>query len=320
MNLPVPATKIHIQKAASILTAGGIVAIPTETVYGLAVNPENDGAVARLYTLKNRPAFNPLIIHVAHLALAEQWAKMTPLARNLADHFWPGPLTLVLDLRTPRSHLALAGLKTVAIRIPSSTQALDLLKAFSGAIAAPSANRSETLSPTTAHHVFKSFAGGAGPDMILDGGPSAFGLESTILDARGDVPILLRPGSLSLDRVHDVCGNPVILPHDLDAPDTILSPGQMRRHYAPRIPVRLNASSAGKDEAFLAFGPGGHDEQSYPTLNLSKTGNITEAASNLFSMLHTLEESGAIAIAIAPIPNTGLGLAINDRLTRAARS
>lgn len=309
----------HIQTAADGLRDGHVVAVPTETVYGLGADAANDRAVASVYRLKDRPSFNPLILHFLSMDQMTSWVHLTPLAYRLGGYFWPGPLTLVLDLIKPRFNLALGGLQTAAVRIPSHPVIRDVLKAFGGPIAAPSANKSERLSPTTAQHVLKCFAGADQPSMILDGGPCRHGLESTILDARGAVPILLRLGSLSIETVQTVCPT-IKVPEDFANPSAIQSPGQMRRHYAPRIPLRLDAHWVAPHEALLAFGPGPHPVGSFCTRNLSERGDVTEGASNLFAFLHDLEESGARGIAVTPIPGVGLGAAILDRLRRGALS
>lgn len=299
---------INIAQAARLIRAGGLVGMPTETVYGLAADAANGKAVASIYAAKGRPSFNPLISHVSGLKMGRKLAVFSPLAEELAHAFWPGPLTLVLPRAAdcPVSELVTAGLDTIAVRAPDHPVALALITAADTPLAAPSANPSERLSPTTARHV----AAGLGDklDVILDGGPCRAGVESTVVSLAGPRPALLRPGALARADIEAITG-------PLDAPgDTIASPGMLRRHYAPNARLRLNAEAPQPDEAFLAFGPTPHQAAA----NLSESGDLTEAASNLFSMLRHLDDAHA-RIAVAPIPHTGLGEAINDRLTRAAR-
>lgn len=298
-----------IARAADMLRAGKLVAMPTETVYGLAANAADDKAVARIYAAKGRPRFNPLIAHVADLEMAQREGVLRAQARALAEAFWPGPLTLVVTAASTGTvcDLARAGLDSIALRIPAHPTAQALLLAFGGPLVAPSANPSGQISPTIAEHVAQDMAEKV--DLILDGGRSHVGLESTIIDARGDTPALLRPGTLSaaeIERVWHGLKRPALTP---DAPQ---SPGQLLRHYAPQARLRLNAETHDADEAYLAFGA--RDG----TLNLSTSGDLTEAAANLFAMLRRLD-SQYERIAVAPIPEQGLGEAINDRLTRAAK-
>lgn len=304
-----------IIEARARILAGELVAIPTETVYGLAADATNDLAVAKIYDVKGRPTFNPLIIHVADIEMARRHVEISPLAERLAAEFWPGPLTLVLP-RKPGSTvslLAAAGLATLAVRAPRSDIAQALIRASGRPLAAPSANRSGAISPTTAAHVRDSL-GDMAP-LILDGGPCAVGVESTIVRIDGERVILLRPGGVARGDIERVTGKA------LDAPraTTIEAPGMMQSHYAPAAPLRLNAASPRRDEAFLAFGP----SPDYPhTLNLSRSGDLVEAAANLFAHLHALdrlcEARGLSGIACALVPAEGLGEAINDRLGRAA--
>ncbi|MEM6626857.1 MAG: L-threonylcarbamoyladenylate synthase [Pseudomonadota bacterium] len=310
-NLIRAADPSAIQEAAKILKGGGLVGLPTETVYGLAANAADDKAVARLYAAKGRPSFNPLISHVFSAAAAWEIAAPTPLARKLADAFWPGPLTLVLARRVDAqiSDLACAGLDTIAIRVPSHPTAQTLLTEFGGPIVAPSANPSGQLSPTTAAHV----ASGLGDkiDLILDGGPCEAGLESTVVDAQGDGPVLLRPGALPRGDMEAIVGSlktPVS-----SAGDTPTSPGMLLKHYAPDAALRINAETPRAGEAFLAFG----STTIETPYNLSPAGDLVEAAANLFAMLRDLD-ARYNQIAVARIPSEGLGEAINDRLTRAA--
>ncbi len=285
--------------------------MPTETVYGLAADATNGAAVASIYTAKGRPSFNPLISHVADLAMAESLAEFSPLARRLAERFWPGPLTLVLPRKStcPVHELATAGLPSIAVRQPQHIATLEIISRVGRPLAAPSANLSEQLSPTTAAHVAAGL--GSRIDLIIDGGPCSAGLESTIVAPGEDGAVMLRAGSLARSEIELLTG-PLRSP---DASKGIVSPGMLRRHYAPRGRLRLGATSVESGEAFLAFGapPSGVS----PVLNLSIRGDLAEAATNLFAMLRALDESHQ-SIAVAPIPNTGLGEAINDRLRRGA--
>lgn len=308
-----------IARAAGLLRAGRPVAFPTETVYGLGADATDDRAVAALFAAKDRPRFNPLIVHFADSADAEGEAAFDARAHRLAETLWPGPLTLVLP-RRPGSRLSLlvsAGLDTVAVRVPAHPTARRLLRAADVPIAAPSANRSGTVSPTTAQHVLESL-GGRIP-LILAGGRCAVGLESTVLDLSGETPLLLRPGAVTREEIAALIG-PVSLPVDLPEGDggtgARKSPGQLRSHYAPSVPVRLNARLAEPGEALLTFGP--DLRKGELVLNLSEKGDLTEAAANLFAMLRALDRPGVRAIAVVPIPEHGLGVAINDRLRRAA--
>ena len=306
-----PADTAAIAEAAGILRRGGLVAFPTETVYGLGADAGNDRAVAAIFAAKGRPQFNPLIVHVPGLREAEALAEFTPLARRLAHAFWPGAQTLVLP-RRPEAKLSLlvsAGLDTVALRAPSNAVARALLEAAGCAIAAPSANRSGSVSPTTAAHVAESLGGRV--DLILDGGPTAHGIESTVIGFEGDRPVLLRPGAVTREAIENIAG-----PLER-AGAKIASPGMLASHYAPHAPLRLNACEVSADEALLAFGA--HvPEGARAVLNLSPRGDLTEAAANLFAMLRELDAAGAARIAVMPIPAHGLGEAINDRLARAA--
>ncbi|MEO1553215.1 MAG: L-threonylcarbamoyladenylate synthase [Pseudomonadota bacterium] len=304
-------TPQSIGRALDCLRRGGLVAVPTETVYGLAANAADGEAVARLYAAKGRPSFNPLIAHIANLDMAEQQGVFSENTRALAEAFWPGPLTIVVDVAETCtvSDLARAGLDSIALRVPAHPETLNLISEFGAPLVAPSANPSGQISPTMAAHVAADMADKV--DMILDGGTCAAGIESTIIDARGEVPGLLRPGSLEADRIDTVW--PGLVRPELD-PDAPQSPGQLLRHYAPHAKLRLNASLVDPGEAFLGFG-----NTANATLNLSPGGHLEEAAANLFSMLRRLDAEFE-RIAVAPIPATGLGEAINDRLTRAAKS
>jgi L-threonylcarbamoyladenylate synthase len=301
--------------AAAHIRAGGLVAMPTETVYGLAADATNAAAIAALYALKGRPRFNPLIVHVASRADAEHLADFTPAARALAAAYWPGPLTLVLKACTDNAiaDLVTAGLDTLALRVPAHPMALALIASSGRPLAAPSANRSGRISPTTAAHVAADF--GAELPFILDGGATTLGLESTIIDASGPTPILLRPGALAAHEIEATLGQRLGRPaHNPLAPS---APGQLHSHYAPRALVRLNALDVRPNEVLLAFGtPLKTDGR--PALNLSPSGDLHEAAQRLFSALRQLDASGATTIAVMPIPDHGLGEAINDRLSRAA--
>ncbi|HWA31707.1 MAG TPA: L-threonylcarbamoyladenylate synthase [Rhizomicrobium sp.] len=300
-----------IARAGEIIRAGGLVAFPTETVYGLGADATNDLAVAAIFAAKGRPQFNPLIVHVPDIGVAEKIVTLTPLARKLAEAFWPGALTLVLS-RKPDSKLSLlvsAGLDTVAVRVPSGAVAQKLLRTVERPIAAPSANVSGNVSPTLAAHV----AGELGDqlDLILDDGAATLGLESTVIGFDGDKPVLLRLGAIAREDIEKVAG-PLAA-----AGENISSPGQLISHYAPRAALRLNAHDVSPGEALLAFGPHVPDGAAM-TLNLSAAGDLKEAAANLFAMLRELDASGAQAIAAMPVPERGLGEAINDRLRRAA--
>lgn len=303
--------------AAALLKAGKLVAFGTETVYGLGADACNGEAVAGIYAAKGRPSFNPLICHFANAELAFHYVTPTPLAEKLAAKFWPGPLTLVLPKvpGCPVSQLASAGLPTLAVRVPNHPMALALLREFAGPVAAPSANRSGRISPTSAAHVLADMQGLV--EAVLDSGPCAVGLESTILDLSGPHPVLLRPGGVSLEALEAEIGPINRATESSDAPK---APGMLLSHYAPSLPVRLNASSIAPDEALLAFGP--PLPGASLTFQLSAACNLHEAAANLFEGLHVLDEEaakhGLKRIAAMPIPAHGLGLAINDRLARAA--
>ena len=296
----------EIERAARALRDGGLVILPTETVYGLAGDASNPQAVAAIFEAKGRPRFNPLISHVADLAAAESIALFDDRARRLAERFWPGPLTLVLPVRPdgPVCDLARAGLDTVALRVPAHPLARRLLAAFGGPVVAPSANRSGRPSPTTFADAVEET--GASAATALDGGPCEVGLESTVV-ALLDQPRLLRPGAVTRAEIEALVG-----PLAAAEADAKRSPGRLARHYAPRAPVRLDAVAAEPGEAYLAFGPGDH------RWNLSPTGDLREAAARLFVYLREADRTDPIAIAIAPIPHEGLGEAINDRLKRAA--
>ncbi|MBN2752201.1 MAG: threonylcarbamoyl-AMP synthase [Rhodospirillaceae bacterium] len=313
MTQPVAASAETCREAGIRLKRGELVAFPTETVYGLGGNACESQAVAAIFAAKGRPAFNPLIVHVADLAMAQTLTVFSDAARVLAARFWPGPLTLVLPRReaTGLSDLVSAGLPSVAIRMPAHPVARAILLAAGCPVAAPSANPSGRISPTSAAHVADGL--GNRVAMIVDGGPCAVGVESTVLDLSGDSPRVLRPGGVTADEIAAVLGCPVDYAPAPVSGGALLSPGLMTSHYAPGLPVRLNAVEAAPGEALLGFGavPGA-------TLNLSPNGDTTEAAANLFAMLRALDTCAYRGIAVSPIPVAGLGIAINDRLMRAA--
>ena len=310
----VPATQEAIRHAAEALARGDIVAFPTETVYGLGANALDARAVAKVFAAKERPRFNPLIVHVPGLGEAEKYAVVTDTARMLAQAFWPGPLSLVLKKRPASGivDLVSAGLETIALRAPAHPVAQALLATVQLPIAAPSANRSGRISPTTAAHVEAELDDR--PAMILDGGRCPLGIESTVVAVLGDPPALLRPGALAREAIELVLGAPLAA---TAANHRGASPGQLETHYAPSTPLRLGAVSVAPDEALLAFG-GDVPAGARATINLSASGNLEEAAAKLFATLRDLDRSGATAIAVMPIPAHGLGEAINDRLQRAA--
>ena len=306
-----------IKHAATLLKAGKLVAFPTETVYGLGGNALSDDAVAGIYAAKGRPQFNPLIVHVRSLEDANHYVHFNENALKLAHHFWPGPLTLVLPRRKncTLSLLVSAGMDTVAVRMPAHPLAQALLHEAGIPIAAPSANRSGRISPTEAAHVQEEL--GARVAMILDGGPCHVGIESTVVDMTGDVPIVLRPGAVLIPALIAGSGN-----DHAQTPQHVRgykSPGMLASHYAPSRPVRLNATHVEQDEALLAFGHSIANHAQH-VLNLSPGGNLQEAAANLFRMLRALDTTDAKRIAVMPIPEEELGIAINDRLRRAAHT
>ena len=304
-----------IAQAATLLRQGRLVAIPTETVYGLGCDASNDDAVASIFAAKGRPQFNPLIVHGTSYEAMERYVAFSPLATKLGRHFWPGALTLVLPRKEDcgLSLLVSAGLKTVAVRVPAAKVSQAILEKAEVPVAAPSANFSGTISPTTAVHVKNSL--GSSVDLIVDDGACDLGLESTIVGFSGLDPVLLRPGAISAEDIEDVLQQPLIRTAHSDK--NPLSPGQLASHYAPRAQLRLNAADAKEHEAFLGFGPD-MPATGNPSINLSESGNLNQAAARLFSALHALDDSGVETIAVMPIPHSGLGEAINDRLTRAA--
>ncbi len=306
-----PAESAAIARAGRVLAEGGLVAFPTETVYGLGGDATSDSAVAAIFKAKGRPSFNPLIAHVCSLEQAAALVEITASAHRLAERFWPGPLTMVLKRRadSPVSLLASAGLDSVAVRMPDHPVALALIRAAGRPLAAPSANRSGRVSPTRAEHVAQCLEGRIA--MVLDGGPCRVGVESTVIDLSEDPPTLLRPGGITAEELEAVLGRP--LRRSAETPDAPRSPGQLESHYAPALPVRLNAARAEPGEALLGFGPAPDC-----VLNLSPKGDLSEAAAHLFAMLRALDRPDYRGIAVMPIPGRGLGLAINDRLKRAA--
>ena len=305
--------------AARVLAAGGLVAFPTETVYGLGADATSGPAVARLYDAKGRPAFNPLIAHVIDVTEAERLARFDADAARLAKAFWPGPLTLVLPKAAgcPVAELATAGLDTIAVRVPAHKVARDILVAFGKPVVAPSANRSGHVSPTCAEHVAADLAGRI--DLIIDGGATPVGVESTIIACLGE-PILLRPGGLPRAAIERALGRSLADPAPARGTGGPIAPGMLATHYAPRTWLRLNALRVAAGEALLAFGPVPAEgaERAACVLNLSARGDLVEAAANLFAHLRALDAAGAGAIAAMPVPREGLGEAINDRLERAA--
>ncbi|GAB4141055.1 MAG: L-threonylcarbamoyladenylate synthase [Sphingomonadales bacterium] len=305
----IPPTPQGITRAAAALADGALIGLPTETVYGLAANANDGQAVARIFDAKQRPRFNPLICHVSDMARAKQIGIFSSAAAALAARFWPGPLTLVVPRRpdAPVHDLVTAGLDSIALRVPAHPVARAVLAAFGGAIAAPSANRSGRLSPTRPAHVIADL--GEAVALVLDGGPCKVGLESTIVEMADDGIRILRPGAVTEDMLAAATGRPILSNVNNDQ---IKAPGQMASHYAPQAPVRLDAGSAKPGELLLGFGAVEGD------LNLSPAGDLVEAAANLFAMLHQLDQRQPTAIAVAPIPNRGLGKAIHDRLIRAA--
>ncbi|MDQ2632245.1 MAG: L-threonylcarbamoyladenylate synthase [Pseudomonadota bacterium] len=302
-------------RALALLEAGEVVAIPTETVYGLAGDATNGQAVARIFEAKGRPRFNPLIAHVSGLAMARGIADFDPLSQKLAEAFWPGPLTLVLPLaRGAKIHpLVTAGLDTIALRMPQGFGA-ELIARFGRPLAAPSANSSGRITSTTAEAVEADLGGRI--KLIVDGGPTLVGLESTIVKVDGSELRLLRPGGIAAEVIEAAAGQELLR----GGPPGIQAPGMLASHYAPRAAVRVGATDVEPGEALLAFGPQRADRagQAVAMLNLSPSGDLREAAANLFSHMQRLDRSGAKTIAVEPIPETGLGEAINDRLSRAA--
>ncbi len=315
MSVIVKANNSSFLRAAHILQRGGLVAFPTETVYGLGADATNDTAVAKIFAAKERPNFNPLIVHVSNLETAQALAYFDKRADLVAKAFWPGPISLVLPRRDncDLSLLVSAGLDTVAIRVPSDPDTQHLLKKTSRPIAAPSANRSCGISPTIAQHVEMSLPAPSegGPELILDGGPCDVGLESSVVDLTGATATLLRPGCITRETLSNLLNDLVLAGPNNTVPK---SPGMLQRHYAPKTPLKINSTVAMRGEAMLGFGSYAKN----PTLNLSPEADLYEAAGNFFSMLHRLDNAGFLAINVAPIPDKEIGQAINDRLRRAA--
>jgi len=304
-----PATPQGLIAASTVLAQGGLVAFPTETVYGLGADARNSRAVAAIFAAKGRPSFNPLIVHVASVEAAKSLVVWSPTADRLAQAFWPGPLTLVLPLNAASglSPLVTANLPSLAIRVPANPLARELLLGFGGPVAAPSANLSGKISPTSMRHVLRGLQDQI--EAVIDGGDCAVGLESTIVGLEHS-PTLLRPGGLASDQIERCLGHALTRHQD---GDPLTAPGQMTSHYAPKAPMRLNVNRPDPGETLLGFGAVQAD------LNLSPDSDLVEAAANLFKHLHMLDHhSNATSIAVSPIPDTGLGLAINDRLKRAA--
>lgn len=304
----------NISRAAMIIKEGGLVAFPTETVYGLGANVYNRHAVASIFEVKGRPSFNPLISHLGWPQELEDYADADSRALFLSKKFWPGPLTFVLPRidDDPALDLVCAGLPTITVRCPAHPVALALIRESGVPIAAPSANRSQSISPTTARDVFESLLGRV--DMILDGGSCSVGVESTILDLTTSKPILLRAGGVTKEELEEALNEPVYISDG--NPDKPSSPGQLLKHYAPSKHFRINVTKPDDDELFIAFGAGYPDAM----MNLSPTGNLREAAANLFAFMREADRDTHFSkIAMAPIPNEGIGLAINDRIRRASR-
>lgn len=296
-----------LTRAAQIWRDGGLVAFPTETVYGLGADARNDHAVAQIYAAKGRPSFNPLIVHVPDVETARRYVTFSAEAEVLAARFWPGALTLVLPLRADAgiSPLVTAGLETLAIRVPQGDVAQGVLRSFDGPVAAPSANPSGRVSPTSASHVIAGLSGRI--DAVIDGGQCGVGVESTIVSGVGE-PALLRLGGVPAEAIEVALGRPLV-----PAGEGIVAPGQLASHYAPEGTMRLNVTDPQPDETLLGFGP-----IEGAALSLSETGDLVEAAANLFECLHQLNALGAAKIAVSPVPDVGLGRAINDRLARAS--
>ena len=302
------------EHASNLLHDGELVSFPTETVYGLGANALDSIAVAKIFEAKNRPTFNPLIVHVANTDRAKKFVQMNEIAKNLAETFWPGPFTMVLPLKNNSglSDLITAGLDTVAIRVTENSVAHNLILQFDGPIAAPSANKSGRISPTTAEHVDSEFGDELG--MIIDGGACKKGIESTIVRVDGNSIEMLRPGSITPSDIEEAIDVNVI--NQVKTTDKPNAPGQLESHYAPETKMRLNATQISDGEALLAFGSVENNNKA--NLNLSTSGNLVEAAANLFSMMRELDQMNFKSIAVSPIPEIGLGIAINDRLRRAA--
>lgn len=305
------ATPSNILKAARLIQTGDVVAFPTETVYGLGASAYDAKAIAKIFAVKNRPTFNPLISHIADIDFLREYAQTDERVLALAKQFWPGPMTFILNRKdnNPALDLACAGLSKISVRMPNHPVALKLIRASGVPIVAPSANKSQTISPTTAEHVQKSL--GDQVSMILDAGPCTVGVESTILDMTNPQIVVLRAGGLAAETIEDFLGEKVLFSDG--NPNKPSSPGQLLKHYAPKYETRINVEKPCPDEFYIGFGKMDGD------LNLSPSGDLQEAAANLFEMLHMAEaQTKKTKIAIAPIPNVGLGRAINDRIKRAS--
>jgi len=308
-----PCDHQSLKLAAAALKEGKLVSFPTETVYGLGADATNDQAVASIYAAKGRPSFNPLIAHIASLDQAKELAQFTPLADKIADHFWPGAVTIIVPLKanSPISKLVTAGLDTIALRIPATDIARDLLGKAGVPIAAPSANLSGGISPTLASHVEADL--GDKCAYILDDGPCDKGLESTIIDCTKDKAFILRPGPVTIEALRDALPDCQISYVDVQNNETPTAPGQITSHYAPSKSMRLDATDKKADEILIGFG-----EVAHADFNLSPIGDLTEAAANLFAYLHKADKAAGNIIAVSPLPQSGLGIAIYDRLKRAA--
>jgi len=305
-----------LSTAVNILSNKDLVAFPTETVYGLGADATSDTAVSKIYKLKNRPFINPLISHVSNKDMAYKFCKETYLSNILSEAFWPGPLTIIMEQKNNNSisKLAAANLDSIAIRVPKSKILQEIITKLNKPIAAPSANKSGMVSPTSAEHVFEEF--GEKIKLIIDNGPTEKGIESTVVDARGNYPVILRPGPITLEMIQEATNSHAKLN---TSSELIESPGQLLKHYSTQKKLILNSTKCSNDSAYLGFKNLMPDNKfGGVSLNLSKNGNLNEAASNLFSMLRTLDKSNAKNIMVAPIPNKGIGVAINDRLKRAA--
>jgi len=318
-----PLSDESIARAADLLRGGGLVAFPTETVYGLGGDARNAAAVAGIFAAKGRPAFNPLISHVASASEAFALGIETPAARRLADAFWPGPMTLILQRapNCPIASLTSAGLERIALRVPAHEGARRLLQEFGGPVAAPSANPSGRISPSRAAHVMAGL--GEAIDMVLDGGPCSSGVESTVIDTSGTQAVILRPGGVTRDAITRclAAGGLSLMPAtpdgaNPDRPNRPVSPGQLESHYAPHAGLKMNVTAIEDDMELIGFGPIAGAGRL--RLTLSASGDDSEAAANLFDMLHAADGTGAGMIGVAPVPDSGLGEAINDRLRRAA--
>lgn len=306
------ASNVNIKRVVDILNVSGVIAFPTETVYGLGGDASSESSIKKIYLIKNRPLHNPLIIHVATLEQAKIIGKFNNTAMKMARVFWPGPLTLLVEKKRNNgiTPAATSNLDSIAIRVPSNPIALKILNTFGKPIAAPSANLSGTVSSTNAQHVFSDF--GDSIDLIIDNGDCEHGIESTIVDARSDKIKILREGSITKENIIS-CLNQIVGDYN---EDKIIAPGQLDKHYAPKASLRLNIKEPKKDEFYISFGDNSHKSA---TLNLSKEANLVEAAQKLYSTLRKIDDMGIKKVAVAPIPNIGIGKAINDRLSRASK-